>query len=206
MISSENERTGRDDDNFNLDDPDSLPWLESDGDYRDESASAGRVATMLLGGLALLALVVGAIFWLQKQASGPERGNGEMIAAQEGDYKVKPADPEGKKFEGDGDTAFAASEGRKAGMAGAKQGAPVKAGGVTLVQLGAFSNNLQAEQGWAQLAEKLKPLQGVERRITSAMVDGRKVFRLNAVVADPAAGNRLCSALKAAGANCLVVR
>ncbi len=38
-------------------------------------------------------------------------GEPEMIAAPEGDYKVKPDEPGGMKVEGKGDTAYAASEG-----------------------------------------------------------------------------------------------
>jgi cell division septation protein DedD len=38
-------------------------------------------------------------------------GNGELIAAPAGDYKVKPDEPGGLKVEGEGDTVFATSHG-----------------------------------------------------------------------------------------------
>ncbi|MEP7349096.1 MAG: SPOR domain-containing protein [Sphingorhabdus sp.] len=103
-------------DGLGLDDPDRLPWLETaDGYDYDEGASPLKVAGLVLGGLALLAAVVGGIYWLQRYQPGGTSGTGELIAAQEGDYKVKPDHPEGKKFEGEGDAAFAASEGKKTG-------------------------------------------------------------------------------------------
>jgi hypothetical protein len=44
-------------------------------------------------------------------------GNGALIAAQEGDYKVKPDDPGGLKVQGEGDSAIATSEGSGTGNA-----------------------------------------------------------------------------------------
>ena len=41
----------------------------------------------------------------------------ELIAAQEGDYKVKPDDPGGLKVEGEGETAIATSDGAGGGNA-----------------------------------------------------------------------------------------
>jgi cell division septation protein DedD len=64
-------------------------------------------------GLFAIAIVVGGLFWAGNR-SQPEAGGsegGELIAAPEGDYKVKPGDPGGMAVEGEGDTAFAASEG-----------------------------------------------------------------------------------------------
>ena len=42
-------------------------------------------------------------------------GDGALIAAQEGDYKVRPDDPGGLKVEGEGDAAIATSAGAGAG-------------------------------------------------------------------------------------------
>jgi hypothetical protein len=132
--------TNTENDGLGLDDPDRLPWLETaDGYEYEESASPLKVAGLVLGGLALLAAIVGGIYWLQRNQSGGQ-GNGELIAAQEGDYKVAPSDREGKSFEGEGDAAFAASEGKKvdskldpakakAAEAAQKAGAPVIAAG-----------------------------------------------------------------------------
>lgn len=210
------------DNDLGLDDPDRLPWLETaDGYEYDEGASPLKVAGMVLGALALLAAIVGGIYWLQRNQTGGATGNGELIAAQEGDYKVRPDDPEGKKFEGEGDSAFAASEGQKTGatIAPANKAANAKAvaakpalnvatpSGAVMVQLGAFGDSAKADTAWAALGKRFGFLSGVNRKIAEANVEGgRKVFRLQAVTANAAAAQQLCAKLKAAGENCLIVR
>lgn len=214
------------DDDLGLDDPDRLPWLETaDGYEYEESASPLKVAAMVIGGLALLAAIVGGIYWMQRSQSGGATGNGELIAAQEGDYKVAPSDREGKNFEGEGDAAFAASEGKKvgasidpakakaaeAGPAAAPTAAPSTAAsapaGTGFVQLGAFSDSAKADQAWAAMGKRFTFLSGLNRRIVEGAAEGgRKVFRLQAVAANPAAAQQLCAKLKAAGENCMVVR
>ncbi|MEQ1550214.1 SPOR domain-containing protein [Sphingorhabdus sp.] len=214
------------DEDLGLDDPDRLPWLETaDGYEYEESASPLKVAGLVLAGLALLAAIVGGIYWLQRNQSGGASGNGELIAAQEGDYKVAPADREGKKFEGEGDSAFAASEGKKVEVsidpAKAKAAAqapqqapgatPVKSGpapaGSGFVQLGAFSDSAKADQAWAAMGKRFGFLSGLNRRIAEGAAEGgRKVYRLQAVAANPAAAQQLCAKLKAAGENCMVVK
>lgn len=210
------------DNDLGLDDPDRLPWLETaDGYEYDEGASPLKVAGMVLGGLALLAAIVGGIYWLQRNQTGGATGNGELIAAQEGDYKVRPDDPEGKKFEGEGDSAFAASEGQKTGatIAPANKAGDAKAvaakptanaatpAGTVMVQLGAFGDSVKADTAWAALGKRFGFLSGVNRKIAEANVEGgRKVFRLQAVTANAAAAQQLCAKLKAAGENCLIVK
>ena len=221
----------RDNAGLNLDDPDRLPWLETaDGYEYEEGASPLKVAGLVLGGLALLAAIVGGIYWLQRNQSGGT-GNGELIAAQEGEYKVPPSDREGKSFEGEGDAAFAASEGKKVAVnidpakakadaaAAVKAGAPAAApatavaatgpvpAGAALVQLGAFSDSAKAESAWAAMSKRFGFLSGLNRKIAEASGEGgRKVFRLNAVTANPAAAQQLCAKLKAAGENCIVAK
>jgi len=215
------------DDDLGLDDPDRLPWLETaDGYEYEDSASPLKVAAMVIGGLALLAAIVGGIYWMQRNQSGGASGNGELIAAQEGDYKVAPTDREGKNFEGEGDAAFAASEGKKVGAsidpakAKAAEAAPVAAAvaaatpaataaaaGTGFVQLGAFSDSAKADQAWIAMGKRFTFLSGSSRRIVEGAAEGgRKVFRLQAVAANPAAAQQLCAKLKAAGENCMVVR
>jgi hypothetical protein len=206
-----------------LEDPDRLPWLETaDGYEYEESASPLKVAGLVLGGLALLAAIVGGIYWLQRNQSGGQ-GNGELIAAQEGDYKVAPTDREGKKFEGEGDTAFAASDGKKADIkidptkvkaaadAAVPGPAPAKSGpipaGAGFVQLGAFSDAAKAEQAWTALGKRFGAISGTNRRVVEGAGEGgRKVFRLQAIAANPAAAQQLCAKLKAAGESCLIAK
>lgn len=212
------------DEDLGLDDPDRLPWLETaDGYEYEESASPLKVAGLVLGGLALLAAIVGGIYWIQRNQSGGTSGNGELIAAQEGDYKVAPADREGKNFEGEGDAAFAASEGKKVEVSidpakaaaqatqQASGTAPVKAGpvpaGSGFVQLGAFSDSAKADQAWAAMGKRFGFLSGLNRRIAEGAAEGgRKVYRLQAVTANSATAQQLCAKLKAAGENCMVVK
>lgn len=214
------------DNGLNLDDPDRLPWLETaDGYEYDGSASPLKIAGFVLGGLALLAAIVGGIYWMQTNKGGGANGNGEVIAAQEGDYKVRPDASEagGKSFEGEGDAAFAASEGKKTNSVigkgdtapAAKPGAPATApaadapapAGAVMVQLGAFGDVGKAGQAWSDLSNRYSALAGVNRKIIEATGEGgRKVFRLQAVTANAAAASALCSKLKAAGGNCLIVK
>lgn len=210
---------------LDLDDPDRLPWLETaDGYEYDGSASPLKVAGLVLGGLALLAAIVGGIYWIQRNQTGGANGNGELIAAQEGDYKVRPDAKEasGKSFEGEGDAAFAASEGKKtdavigkgsAKPADTKPSAPapsanaaVPAGSV-MVQLGAFGDSGKADSAWSAMAKRFGFLSGVSRKIAEGTADGgRKVYRLQAVTPNAAAAQQLCAKLKAAGENCLIVK
>ncbi|MFC4291755.1 SPOR domain-containing protein [Sphingorhabdus arenilitoris] len=211
-------------DGLNLDDPDRLPWLETaDGYEYDDGASPLKVAGLVLGGLALLALIVGGIYWMQRnQTGGVDGGNGELIAAQEGDYKVRPEDAGGKSFEGEGDAAFAASEGKKTAStvstAKPEAAAPVPApaapganapiaAGSSFVQMGAFSDAASADKAWAALGKRFAFLSGVNKRIAEGSGEGgRKVFRLQAVASDAAAAQQLCAKLKAAGEGCLIVK
>jgi hypothetical protein len=90
-------------------DDDRLPWLESvEEDYR-EGPSIGRVLLLVVLLLAVLGAGAFGYYWYQKQRS--LTGNGELIAAPAGDYKVKPDEPGGMKAEGEGDTVFSTSQG-----------------------------------------------------------------------------------------------
>jgi hypothetical protein len=214
---------------LNLNDPDRLPWLETaDGYEYVESTSPLRMAVMLLAGLVLLAAIVGAIYWLQRNQIGGANGNGQLIAAPAGAYKIKPRDAGGKRFEGEGDSAFAASEGTKTGailvpaakvaaaappaaMASAPAAATapsaVAPASTVMVQLGAFGDSAKADAAWAALNKRFGFLAGMNRKIAEANVEGgRKVFRLQAVTANSSEAQQLCAKLKVAGENCLIVR
>lgn len=92
-----------------LEGEDRLPWLEAaDGFEEDGEVSPARLLIMVLGGLLLIGAVLGGLWWIQ---NGGARGNGELIAAEQGDYKVAPKSDGAKAFEGEGDASFSASEG-----------------------------------------------------------------------------------------------
>lgn len=99
---------------LSLQEEDRLPWLEAvETDEEDEGVTGSKLVGFVLAGLLALGVLVGGIWWLRSQQQGPS-GDGTLIAAQEGDYKVKPDEPGGMKVEGQGDASFAASEGAEA--------------------------------------------------------------------------------------------
>lgn len=102
-------------DEFDLRDEDRLPWLETVEPDEPEGPGVLRVLTLVLVGLALLAVVVFGIFKLQQNRTID--GDGELIVAQEGEYKIKPDDPGGLKVDGEGDSAIAASAGANSSAA-----------------------------------------------------------------------------------------
>jgi hypothetical protein len=93
------------------DEEDRLPWLEAaDEDDERSGPSLGKVIGLVIVGIVLLGVIVGGYsWWAQRGATGS--GSGEMIAAPAEPYKVQPDEPGGMNVEGEGDTAFAASEG-----------------------------------------------------------------------------------------------
>ena len=92
-----------------LGDEDRLPWLEAVEEDEDRSGpSIVKVIGLVVVGLVVIGALVGGLFLLADR--NRQGGNNEIIAAPEGDYKVKPDQPGGMNVAGEGDTAFAASE------------------------------------------------------------------------------------------------
>lgn len=91
---------------------DRLPWLETVEPDDAPQRPWGRIAAaVLMAAIALAALIFGIQRYHERQAAG----DGSVIAAQEGDYKVKPDDPGGLKVSGEGDSAIATSAGKNGG-------------------------------------------------------------------------------------------
>ena len=91
---------------------DRLPWLETVEPDEEQGPAIGRIVALVLLGLAVIAGLVFVAIGLQRPATS---GDGQLIAAQEGDYKVRPVEPGGLKVEGEGDSAIATSAGKGAG-------------------------------------------------------------------------------------------
>ncbi|MEM8696263.1 MAG: SPOR domain-containing protein [Pseudomonadota bacterium] len=91
-------------------DEERLPWLEAVEEDEDEGVGLLTLIGGVLVVLAAIALVVGGIFWLRDQ-DGAAPDGGELIAAPEEDYRVRPSEAGGMEVEGEGDAAFSASEG-----------------------------------------------------------------------------------------------
>lgn len=95
---------------------DRLPWLETvDEDY-GRGSGVWRVLLLVLLGVALIAAAVFGIFRLQRHHHAD--GNGDLINAQEGDYKVRPENPGGSKVTGEGEAAIATAQGKDTGSGG----------------------------------------------------------------------------------------
>lgn len=218
-----------------IDDDDRLPWLDSS----DDVAPRSRTDLSRLVGLGLLTLAVAGLigaggWWLLSRVAEPA-GDGSVIAAPEGPYKVRPADPGGKQHAGTGDTSFAVGEGQTREARIAESAAPPPAAPRTVaatpspdvavpaaaaepeiesepalagvgVQVGAYYNAAAAERGWSTLIRQTEALQGVKHRVVRGVADIGTVYRLQAVAPDAASANRLCAALRADGLNCQVKR
>ncbi len=86
--------------------------MEDDSVAFLEEAEAGPpMALMILVALMILAMVAGGAWWLLQGRSADEDGGGALIAAAPGPYKVKDTTANGMDIEGQGDAAFAASQG-----------------------------------------------------------------------------------------------
>jgi hypothetical protein len=213
---------------LSLQDEDRLPWLEAvETDDEDEGVTGSKLMGLVLAGLLALGVLVGGIWWLRSQQQGPQ-GDGTLIAAQEGNYKVKPDEPGGMKVEGQGDASFAASEGAEANgkvdmaakpeapvavvkqnqVAAAKPAAaPAKPAvsapsGGGLVQFGAYGSQATADEAWATLTAKTPALARLAKSILPAAVGGKTLYRLRANAGSPAAATALCAKV----GNCIVVK
>lgn len=212
-----------------LRDEDRLPWLEA---VEEEESRAGppmlKLVAVIIIGLAALGVIVGALYWVSNRDEG---GHGEIIAAPEGDYKIKPTDPGGMDVAGEGDTAFAASEGAEPKgtlNTGAAPEAPVarpqptpapeagdqhplapprpvppapSASGAT-IQLGAFGSEGGATRAWTALSGRFRYLAPLSHSVIPVQTGGRTLYRLRASGAD-AAG--ICRRLRVAGEDCEIV-
>jgi len=204
-----------------------LPWLEGDDDDDLDSrgAGTGQLIAFVLVGLVALGLIVGAIWWFQRDRPDETLvADGETIEATATPYKTKPANPGGEVVAGTGDTSFAVAEGQTRQVRMGNDTAPVPkttpsptssaapASGASTdmtgvgVQIGAYYDRGSADKGWTKLSTQYEALSGMKYRIVEGRADIGTVYRLQAVPGDAAAANRLCGTLKTAGLSCQVKR
>ncbi|CAM3154913.1 hypothetical protein SPAN111604_07065 [Sphingomonas antarctica] len=209
-------------------DEDSVGFLE-------EAEAGPPFALMVLVALMVIAMIAGGAWYLMQGRAAEDEGTGALIAAPAGPYKIKDNGANGMDIEGQGDAAFAASQGaepqgqidlnaapetpiavkrvpdkpvavtaEKPAVVVAK---PVDTGpvlsGPGIVQLGSFDTREKAERAWSAMSSRFDYLKGLTHAVQSGEVIGRTVYRLRAS-AGPNAGS-ICSQLKAASENCLVV-
>jgi hypothetical protein len=229
MIDAEYEELDDGTGELDLADTDNLPWLESDADDEDAGGlDIGQVLGFAAGLILLLAVVVGAVWYVSNRSAGAEVvADGSVIAAPEGPIKTRPDNPGGKEFAGTGNVAPVVGEGgtREAVVAektvtaptptpapkptpspsasATATAAPAAVSGVG-VQLAAYGTRARAEQGWSDLSRRTDALAGVKYRVVEGKVDIGTVFRLQAVAANRAEADKLCAALKADGLDCQV--
>ena len=210
-----------------LSDEDRLPWLEAvEDEDADRGPGMGRLVGWILVGLIVIGLVVGGLFWLGNR--NREDGTGEIIAAPEGDYKLRPADPGGMNVTGEGGTAHAASEGAEpksridtsqvpeapvtrppasppaspAAPPAAQPTPPAASGPTATIQLGAFSSQSLADAAWSELSGRFRYLAPLSRSLVPVQAGGRTLYRLRASGAGAA---EVCRRLQVAGEDCSLV-
>ena len=225
MIEAEFEEIDDGVDELDLSGDDSLPWLEADED--DEAAGGVDTAQVLIFVtilLAVLAGVVGSVWYFSNQGNPDIVADGSTIEAPEGPIRERPEDPGGKEFAGTGNVAPLVGEGetREGVMATEEPAAPASEAAATApapqapppvqasgpsgvaVQLAAYTSRARAQQGWNDIRRRTSLLDGVRYRIEQGVVDIGTVYRLQAMASDRAAADALCAALKADGLDCQV--
>jgi hypothetical protein len=219
----------RDEDAIDLTDEDRLPWLEAvEEDDEESGPSLAKLVAAIVIGLVAIGIIVGGLFWLGNR--GQPGANGELIAAPEGEYKIVPPEKGGMNVQGEGDTAYAASEGAqpKGNLnvdavpetpvtrappaprpatppqprpAPARPAPAPPASGPT-VQLGAFSSQAGANAAWTALSARFRYLAPLSHNVVPTQIGGRTLYRLRA---SGAGAGDVCRRLRAAGEACSVV-
>jgi cell division septation protein DedD len=207
-----------------------LPWLAAVEDEDEpRGVSARRMLGALVAVALAVVIIAGAFFWLGRRDSSVG-GPPELIAAPSTPYKIKPPNPGGLDIKGESETAFETSAGedrdaqldlnklpetpiakpvpappkpeaKPADSAKAEEPAAAVSSG-SVVQLGAFANQAQAERAWTALSSRF-PAVGSSSKMIVPFTGG---IRLRASTSSPAAARQLCQTLKAAGENCFVAR
>ncbi|MES2498273.1 MAG: SPOR domain-containing protein [Pseudomonadota bacterium] len=92
-------------------DEDRLPWLEPVEEEFDEGGSnTGRIVVWLVAALMVVALIVGAYFWLRGNSQSVS-GNGALIQAPDSYYKERPSADAAPV--GDDEIVYSASKGNE---------------------------------------------------------------------------------------------
>ena len=205
----------------------SLPWLEAVEDENDAPRlSARKMLAALAVVLLAAALVAGTLFWLGRQSGNGGSGPPELIRAEPGPYKVKPAEPGGLDVAGESGTAYATGAGEETDAqldldavpeepiarpqpkaaepaAEAEKPAPEPAPPVgPTIQLGFYPSEAAANASWTALSTRFSVLAGANKIV----VPYQGGFRLRAGLGSSAEAARACQLLKVAGEACFVVR
>ena len=209
-----------------------LPWLEAVDDEDGPSGVSGRkMLAALLVVLVAAGIVAGTFFWLGRQepvgAGGPE-----LIRADAGPYKVKPADPGGLDVAGESGTAFRTSAGEDADAQlnldalpeapvarppepkklppnETREPVPAQPTAPPAQASGAAGSTIQLG-AYKNAAQAERAWTALSSRfpsvagMTKLVVPFSGGFRLRAGAASPADARQACQALRVAGENCFV--
>lgn len=209
-------------------DEDRLPWLEAvEEDEEREGPPVAKLVGFIVIGLIAIGIVVGGLYWVANR-SGGAGGNGELIAAPKGDYKVKPdvpggmdvsneaavaqsaaqgAEPQGRLDTGSGPETPASRPAQPQPKAQPPAAQPQRppaqpAAPAATVQLGAFSSQAAANRAWTGLAGRFRYLAPLSHSVVPVQSGGRTLYRLRA--SGPGAAD-ICRRLRIAGETCEVV-
>ncbi len=84
---------------------------------------------------------------------------------------------------------------------------PAKATGSVTVQLGAFNSTASADQVWSKLSGRVGALSSLRKSVQPVESGGKTLYRLRAGgIASEAQATSVCSAVQAAGEQCVIVR
>jgi hypothetical protein len=209
-------------------DEDRLPWLEAvEEDEESDGPPVAKLIAAILIGLVAIGVIVGGLFWLGNR--GEPGNNGDVIAAPEGEYKVRPDNPGGMNVSSASNVSTAASNGQQpqgslningveAPVAPAPAApapaaptpapapprpapAPAAPSGPA-IQLGAFSTQASANQAWGVMSRRYRYLAPLSHNVVPVQVGGRTLYRLRA---GGAGAGDVCRRLRVAGEACTMV-
>jgi len=209
----------------------SLPWLAAVEDEDEPRGLSARRMLAALIVVVLAGLIIAATFFWIGRRDTAINGPPELIKAPPGPYKVKPPNPGGLDIKGESETAFETSAGEDKDsqldlnkLPEAPLAKPVKAppaeqpktaapketkpeaattgGSGSVVQLGAFANQAQAERAWTALSARFPSVAALNKMV----VPFSGGIRLRAGASSPANARQVCQTLKAAGENCFVAQ
>ena len=168
-----------------------LPWLEPVEDEDEpRSLSARKMLAAIAVVLAAAALVAGTLFWFGRQGTpvarpAPKPEVDVPAAAKPAAERSAAPRPEAPDVPADA--------------------APAQASG-TVVQLGAYANQAQAEAAWKALSGRFSALGSLTKIVVPYRTGDSSGYRLRAGAASAAEAQRTCQLLRVAGENCFVVR
>lgn len=208
-----------------------LPWLEAVDDEDGPSGVSGRkMLAALLVVLVAAVIVAGTFFWLGRQ-DPVGIGGPELIRAEPGPYKVKPADPGGLDVAGESGTAFQTSAGEDADAQldldalpeqpiarpepkrlppnETREPVPAEPAPAPTAPSGGSGSVIQLG-AYSNAAQAERAWIALSSRfpsvagMTKLVVPYSGGFRLRAGAASPAEARQACQALRVAGENCFV--